>query len=324
MSTKGIAIALGTVMLLAACGTEVGTGDATTATTAASTTTTTSVVTTTTPGPRDADGNLLEGDGWELVSFTRSGLTYGVAVAENADDVQRMWQTLPFDVPAPQLDFAQRVLIVLGHAVSGSCPEIQFQGLQVEADRVYGSFTFDHGQDACTSDANPAAYLLAVDRDVLPDTFTLSLEREDICGGCEEDRIEVDLTDDAPDASQWWARSRFGIVLGGSPPVDSHVFEMHFGDEVYPLAVLAADWNEAPTWFTGGSEIVPDRVVAYTADCEGDGGCIEDLSRIERTGPACEVEVALVPRQDLAIIITFADDGSCQIDLVPGSDGTEY
>lgn len=280
------------------------------------------------PGPadrpiRDGAGNLLAGSGWELLEFTRSGLTYGVAVAETPEDVERMWQSLEFDVPAPDVDFASDVLIVLGHAVSGSCPEIQFQGLTIEPDRVFGNFTFIHERDACTSDANAAAYLLAVERSALPDRFVLSLERDDVCGGCDEDTIDVDLTSDVPDESQWWARGRFGIVLGGAPPADSHVFTMHFGGDVRPLAILARDWQVAPQWYTGG-DVFPDRVEAFTANCVGGEQCIESLEMLEPTGPKCGANITAEPRQDVAIVITFEADGSCGIELMPGTDGRDF
>jgi hypothetical protein len=274
-------------------------------------------------GGRDRDGNLLGGPGWELLSFTRSGLTYGVAVAESQADAERMWAALPFEIPVPSVDYGSHVLMVLGHAVSGSCPEIQFQGLTIEPDRVFGNFTFVHGRDACTSDANPAAYLLEVERSALPDRFLLTLEAEDICSGCGEDTITVDLTSDEPDDSQWWAIGRFGVVIGGAPPEDSHVFLLRYGDSVEPLAILAADWEIEPQWITGG-ERIPNRVEAFTANCVGGEECIEDLDSLEPTGPTCGANVAAEPMQDVAIVITFAEDGSCHVEVVPGSDGREF
>ncbi len=272
---------------------------------------------------RDAAGNLTSGLGWELLAFTRSGLTYGVAVAENVRDTERMWQSLPFDIPAPSVDYETDVLMVLGHAVSGSCPEIQFQGLVIEPNRAFGEFTFEHGRNGCTDDANPAAYVLAVERSALPDRFLLSLTAEDICRGCDEDAISVDLTNDDPDKSQWWALGRFGIVIRGAAPLDAHVYTMHFGGEVHPLAILARDWPAQPTW-VGGGERFPDRVEAFTANCVGGKECIEDLNMIEPTGPACGANINSEPRQDIAIVITFADDGTCVVEVVPGTDGSEF
>lgn len=272
---------------------------------------------------RDAEGNLTSGLGWELLEFTRSGLTYGVAVAENEADTERMWASLSFDVAAPVVNYNTHVLMVLGHAVSGSCPEIQFQGLSIEPDRAFGEFTFIHDHGGCTDDANPAAYLLAVERAALPDRFLLSLTAEDICRGCDEDTITVDLTNDDPDGSHWWAQGRFGVVIGGAPPVDSHVYTMHFGGEIHPLAILASDWPTEPTWI-GGGERFPDRVEAFTANCVGGEECIEDLDQLEPTGPACGANINAEPRQDITIMITFAEDGSCVVEVIPGTDSTEF
>lgn len=272
---------------------------------------------------RDPDGNLLSGPGWELLAFTRSGPTFGVAVAENEADAARLWTALPFDIAAPAVDYDTHVLVVLGHAVSSSCPEIQLQGLTIEPDRAYGEFTFDHGGDACTADANPAAYLLAVERSALPDRFLLTLEADDTCRGCDEDAILVDLTSDLPDNSQWWATAEFGVVIGGAPPVDSHVFTLRFGAAVEPLAILAADWQVEPRW-VGGGERIPDRVEAFTANCLGGEDCIEDLDLLEPTGPVCGANVEAEPRRDVMVMITFGDDGSCVVEVVPGTDGTEF
>jgi hypothetical protein len=274
-------------------------------------------------GGRDAAGNLTSGPGWELLAFTRSGLTYGVAVAENEMDAERMWAALPFDLAAPPVDYNTHVLMVLGHAVSGSCPEIQFQSLAIEPDRVYGEFTFVNDDEACTADANPAAYLLAVERVALPDRFLLTLEAEDICGGCDEDTILVDLTSDQPDGSQWWATANFGVVIGGAPPEDSHVFTLRFGAVIEPLAIPTGDWQIEPRW-VGGGERIPNRVEAFTANCLGGEECIEDLDLLEPTGPVCGANVQAEPRQDVMVMITFADDGSCAVEVVPGTDGTEF
>jgi len=299
------------VLLVAAC------SDGGSATTTAETTTAPSA------SGRDADGNLVAGPGWELLAFTRSGLTYGVAVAESEVDTERMWASLAFDVAAPTVDYQTHVLMVLGHAVSGSCPEIQFQGLTIEPDRAYGEFTFVGGQDACTADANPAAYLLAVERSALPNRFLLTLEAADICGGCDEDTITVDLTSDVPDGSQWWATARFGVVIGGAAPVDSHVFVLRYAEIAEPLAIPAADWQIEPTWIAGG-ERIPDRVEAFTARCLGGEECIEDLDMLEADGPVCGANLDAEPRQNLAVIITFAEDGSCVVEVLPGTDGTEF
>jgi hypothetical protein len=272
---------------------------------------------------RDSAGNLTAGPGWELLDFTRSGLTYGVAVAETEVDAERMWAALPFDVDVPTVDYTTHVLVVLGHAVSSSCPEIQFQGLTIEPDRAYGQFTFDHGREACTADANPAAYLLAVERGALPDRFLLTLAADDICGGCDEDTILVDLTSDRPDGSQWWATANFGVVIGGAPPEDSHVFVLRFGATTEPLAIPATDWQVEPRW-VGGGERIPDRVEAFTANCRGGEECIEDLEMLEPTGPVCGANVETEARTDVMVKITFADDGSCVVEVVPVSDGTEF
>lgn len=147
------------------------------------------------------------GEGWELLGFSRSGPVYSVALAENQGDLDVMWERFRPTFDEPAVDFTTRVVIGFGHAVSGSCPGIDFEGLVIESDRVYGTYQKHDRRlfGGCTDDANPAMFWLAADRSLLPERFTLSLAAEDICVSCIDDAIEVDLTSDEPDGSQWWA-----------------------------------------------------------------------------------------------------------------------
>jgi len=80
--------------------------------------------------------------------------------------------------------------------MSGSCRHVHFAGLVVAGDRVHGDITFPVPPNmSCTADANPYAFVVAVERSVLPDSpFTLQLF-EEIVGGDAEQRVTVDLGD---------------------------------------------------------------------------------------------------------------------------------
>ena len=69
------------------------------------------------------------------------------------------------------------------HTVSGSCPQVRFDGLSVERDSGMVEAQLSDISDLlfagdCTADANPVVYWLAVERDFLPDgPFTLRTDK---------------------------------------------------------------------------------------------------------------------------------------------------
>ena len=129
------------------------------------------------------------GDGWRLLGSATAGSPYSVAFVDNLTDFEAQLAGLGIHERLT-VDFDREAVLVLTAAVSGSCPEIRFDGLRREPGLLHGVFA-DAFQlrpfgGACTADANPHTFLLAVDRTFLPERpFTLRLEREIICHGCE-------------------------------------------------------------------------------------------------------------------------------------------
>lgn len=154
-------------------------------------------------------GSVESARGWQLMEFSRSGPTYAAVAAERQDDLDAFWERFTLSVDQPAVDFDTQILIGLGHAAPGNCPGIDFRGLVVDDDHVYGRY--DHDDEfplfgGCNEDANPAMFWIRVDREVLPNRFTLSVARDNICPGpaCLNESMEVELTSDQPDGSQWW------------------------------------------------------------------------------------------------------------------------
>lgn len=137
-----------------------------------------------------------EGEGWHLVSNEPGfGRGHEVAIVTSERELDRAAAGRWFGT-RPEADFESEVVIILAPAVSGSCPAIVFDGLTITDDRVFGRFEPGPppaGTDTCTDDANPVSFVLVVQRHVLPDAFTLSVEREVVCRSCERAQIKVDL-----------------------------------------------------------------------------------------------------------------------------------
>ncbi|CAN5753686.1 hypothetical protein BH20CHL5_BH20CHL5_13890 [soil metagenome] len=137
----------------------------------------------------------LEGDGWRLLAELPRGGIYSVAAFTDEESFRREWRRLEAGA-VPPVDFGEEIVIRFSPAMSGSCRHVHFAGLVVTGDRVHGDITFPVPPDmSCTADANPYAFVVAVERSVLPDSpFTLQLF-EKIVGGDAEQRVTVDLGD---------------------------------------------------------------------------------------------------------------------------------
>ena len=263
-----------------------------------------------------ACGNVESGPGWDLWAFDRAGPTYSVLIAETQADLDRIWERFDLRVEKPPVDFGDQVVIGLGHAVSGSCPGIEFGGLVIEEDRVFGEFALEENRNGCTADANPAMFWLRVDREVLPEHFTLSLTEDDICRGCDEDTLVVDLTSDAPDAAQWWSTARLLVAVEGETPEDANAFRAIFENRIDVLAILAHDWQVLPRWINLYEEEWPQRVEGFSAECDGGDDCIEDPERVIERGPVCGIDID--PTEgDQTVLISFEDVG-CTIAITDG------
>jgi hypothetical protein len=143
-----------------------------------------------------------EGDGWRLLGQTAAGEAFTVGVATSADGLPALWADAGIDDPMPTVDFEREVVVRYTHAVSGTCPEIELRGVGVddEARIVYSvvvlpSSPLFEGQ-ACTADARPHSFVVAVDRDRLPSgEVNFRLERGFIaCPDCGRESEQVTVT----------------------------------------------------------------------------------------------------------------------------------
>ena len=126
------------------------------------------------------------GDGWRLVTDqTHHGEAYSVNVAVNAVEYESLWASLTLDGEPPYVDFAAEIVVDFGAVYSGSCPEIRLDDVNFDIDRslVTAEIVQLGGNRACTADANPRAFLIAVDKARLPALpFTVSLRAD--CSYC--------------------------------------------------------------------------------------------------------------------------------------------
>ena len=132
------------------------------------------------------------GPGWRLLAELERGEPYTVEVATTESELDRMARGL--DIERPDADPAREIIIRFSPAISSSCKQVHFAGIVVETDRLYGdiSFPIPTGM-GCTADAAPYAFVVAVERSVLPPSpFEVHLFDEPV-GDPAGQIVEVDL-----------------------------------------------------------------------------------------------------------------------------------
>lgn len=145
-------------------------------------------------GPQPPDG-----EGWRLLTVERTGDSYRTGVATDTAQYAALWDRSGVTAEQPEVDFDTEVVIWFG-AVYGSGCEIRMDDVVFDRERsiVHGDFVTPGNPGACNEDANPEAYLVAVDRASLPvGPFSVQLSSEDPPNGVPEERtvVDADLTE---------------------------------------------------------------------------------------------------------------------------------
>lgn len=143
-----------------------------------------------------------EGDGWRLLGQAAAGEPSTVGVATSSDELPTLWADAGIGDAVPTVDFEEEVVVRYTHAVSGTCPEIELEGIGVDEDArivysvgVLPSSPLFNGQ-ACTTDAQPHSFVVAVEREGLPSgEVNFRLERGFIaCPDCGRESEQVTVT----------------------------------------------------------------------------------------------------------------------------------
>jgi hypothetical protein len=271
-----------------------------------------------------AQGNtelrVTNGDGWELIGVERfAGGPSRVAVATSPLSLDRLWIVYGLLSPRPDLNFDAEMLLALSAVVSGSCPDLAFDGLVIADAHVYAVFEEMTGTAlSCTDDGNHVTFLFVVDRETLPNQFELTAEPEPACATCRFDSVTVDQSDLASLEAVMWGPGRWEISIAGTPPQPGTYNAVLF-DSGTPNALLFSpnSWEE----FRGIIQGIPsDRVTVvegFVAVCDGDQ-CEECLGAecdlIERLGEGCTLAVEPTLYVDGIVTVTF-DGRECAITI---------
>ena len=146
-----------------------------------------------TPGPQPEAG-----DGWRLlVDEARLGESYRTGIATDRAQLEELWLTVGLDSEIPEVDFESEIVIWFGAVFGSSCPGIRLDYVVVVGDLLHAEIVLATPARACTDDAVPHRYLVAVEMSKLPKgPFRIQLGSDDPRGivGDERTLVEVDLT----------------------------------------------------------------------------------------------------------------------------------
>ncbi len=140
------------------------------------------------PGPQP-----LAGDGWRLLADEpRVGTPYRTGIATDRASLEALWTQVGLDGRLPDVNFESEIVIWFGAVFSGSCPDIRLDDVVVNGDVVHASIVLPNPPVACTSDANPRAYIVAIERTLLPPgPFMVQLDADGPPAGAPEERTIV-------------------------------------------------------------------------------------------------------------------------------------
>lgn len=139
-----------------------------------------------------------EGDGWRLLADEApAGEAYRTGLATDADSLGALWEMIGLQAPLPDVDFETEIVVWFGAVYWSSCPDIRLDDVVIAGDLVHAVIVLPNPPAACTDDANPHAYVVALERDRLPPgPFAIQLDSNDPPPGVPEERtvVGVDLS----------------------------------------------------------------------------------------------------------------------------------
>ncbi|WP_156251448.1 hypothetical protein [Pseudactinotalea terrae] len=137
------------------------------------------------------------GPGWRLLGEGLSGSAYRTGVATTPEQLSALWEDAGLDGEPPQVDFATEIGVWFGAVYGSDCP-VRLDGVDVTGRVLHADVVLRGYPGGCSDDANPHAYVVAVERTMLPDGgFWVQLSADDPPRGMPEERtvVEVDLSE---------------------------------------------------------------------------------------------------------------------------------
>jgi hypothetical protein len=151
------------------------------------------------PGPQQPGGS-----GWRLLADEQGvGQPYRTGIASDPASYRQLWAEVGLPGDPPAVDLQSEVAIWFGAVYGSSCPNLRLDDVVVDLDRalVHAEIVLVDPPSVCTDDANPRAYVVALNRSKLPPgPFAIQLGADDPPAGAPEERTLVDVNLSQPGA----------------------------------------------------------------------------------------------------------------------------
>ena len=136
------------------------------------------------------------GPGWRLLGDEwGAGDVYRTGIATDDDELATLWTKSGLSGGPGAVDWQREIVVWFGTAQSSSCPE-RLDGVSVTGSTLHADLVVPGWPGACTADANPHSFVVAVERAILPSSpFHVQLDAEEPPPGTVDGRttVEIDL-----------------------------------------------------------------------------------------------------------------------------------
>lgn len=145
-----------------------------------------------------------QGDGWRLLADARGvGQAYRTGIATDPASYERLWADIGLTGDPPAVDFQSQVVVWFGAVYGSGCENLRLDDVVVDQARalVHAEIVLADSPAGCAGDANPYAYVVALERARLPSgPFAIQLGVDGPPRGAPEERTLVDVDLSRPGA----------------------------------------------------------------------------------------------------------------------------
>lgn len=190
----------------------------------------------------------LAGEGWRLLGEDETGEAYRTGVATTDAQLAQLWARAGLEGKPATVEWDSEIVIWFGAAYGSGCP-VRMDGVVVQEDLLHADLVVPNALYGCNGDANPHAFVVAVERELLPEgPFRTQLEARHPYPGTAEERTVVDVDLSAPGSTATDDQLHLdpALVMPAQPPLVTDGDALH-GDEAVRYVYRHDPQCEVPT-----------------------------------------------------------------------------
>lgn len=180
-----------------------------------------------------------QGAGWRLLGHERdAGAPYRTGVATDEEQLTKLWRESGLDGAPGEVDWQREIVVWFGAVWGSGCP-VRLDDVAVTGSTLHGQIVVPGWPQGCGADANAHAFVVAVERDMLPAApFHVQLTALDPPPGAPEERTVVVV-----DLRAAGSRADAAALQPGTPP---EPIEIEDGHDSMPAGGGTYVWHPRP------------------------------------------------------------------------------